>query len=383
MKRRRLLVLGGLALAAACSSSSSDVGDSADASTSDAGADVTISDSGTGDAAIGFDSAAPTPPTDAPLQGLTLFDGWEDPRELSPPVESIGWEDCSYISASGARLYFGYTQADYYALATGVGIFFDGPLRPGETRGGFEIYEATIADGGWNVAVSTVNSSITTISEAAEGVDDAEQTMAFIRFGAFPDGGPNNNDLYISKKSGGNWGVATALPSPINTPCIEDNAAISRDGKKIYFDSNRVDALGTTCKADTSPVGRTIYETTFDGTSWSDPVALGGAPNGGYYHWQIYPREEPVMYWSGSDSDCMADGCTYKASLEADGGYGDRVLIARPTPSASATTGDVTAIGETSITRDGHWMYFTYIVRTTGSDGGIDANLNLGVAHHP
>jgi hypothetical protein len=331
-----------------------------------------------GGAADAQPTLAPTPPMGATLQGLTLFDGWEDPRALAAPVDSIGWEDCAYISASGARLYFGYTQFDYVALRGGS-LVADGPLRPGEIRAGFEIYEATIEDGGWVVAPSSANSSDLTISEAAEGVDDSETTMAFIRY----DSAPSAGDIYLTKKAVGGWGPAEKLPSPINSACVEDNAAISRDGTQLYFDSNRADDLGTTCKPTSGIETRTIYVSTLGGGSWSAPVPVRGAPNGGLFHWQVYPREDPRLYWVGHDTDCAADICVYRADRDADGGYEDAHVVVQPTPGATAKEGDVDAIGEVSITRDGHWMYFVYIAKATSPDGGEAANLDIGVVHRP
>lgn len=374
MNRRFIWLLFAFGFAA-CSSSSSDDSDIGDASTNDAGtSDATIAN----DAGADIDAGTPAPPVGEALEGLTLFDGWEDPRALAAPVNTSGWEDSTYISASGRTLYFGYARYDYYQLSIGNAVI-DGPVRPGGTRDGFEIYEATIADGGWNVLRSTVNSSDTSISEAAEGVDDAEQTMAYVKFF-----GGNADDVYLSKKSGGVWGAGVALPYPINTSCIEDNAALSRDGNTLYFDSNRIDASdGGNCKSTNDITSRTIYRSQFDGTNWSDPVALGGAPNGGLFHWQVYPREDPTMYWAGHDTGCGGDACIMRAQLESDGGYGDPVVVMQATPSATAVVGQVYAIGEVSITRDGHWMYFTYIVKTTAADGGVDASIDVGVAHHP
>jgi hypothetical protein len=379
---RRIIWAGGaagfVAAAIACGSSSS--GDNAsDASVQDAGNanDSSFSD-GSSPPDAAFDAGlAPTPPCSGALSGLTFYDGWSSPCALAPPVNTTGWEDCSYISASGSRLYFGYTQFDFDALGQGMFVA-DGPLRPGEIRPGFEIYEATIADGGWNVTASTVNLNDASISEAAEGVDDSETTMAFIRY----DAPTNAGDVYLSKKSGGVWGTAQKLAAPINTACVEDNAALSRDGLRLYFDSNRADDLGTTCKAASDSSTRTIYVSTFDGANWGAPVQIPGAPNTGAVHWQIYPREDPTLYWAGGDTDCKAEACIYRASLESDGGYGDKTLVVQPVAVGTATPGDVIAVGEVSITRDGHWMYFTYIQEITTADGGIGANLNIGVAHH-
>jgi hypothetical protein len=203
--------------------------------------------------------------------------------------------------------------------------------------------------------------------------------MAFVRY----DSSSNGGDIYLTKKVAGVWSPAQKLGPPISTACVDDNAALSRDGTRLYFDSNRADDLGATCKPTSSIETRTFYVSTLDGGTWSAPVPLRGAPNGGLFHWQVYPRDDPRIYWLGHYPDCAADICVYRADLDADGGYGDAHVVAQPTPGATANDGEVDAIGEVSITRDGHWMYFVYITKVTATDGGPGADLNVGVAHHP
>jgi hypothetical protein len=202
--------------------------------------------------------------------------------------------------------------------------------------------------------------------------------MAFVRY----DTSSNAGDIYLTKKQAGVWSTAQKLPAPINSACVDDNAALSRDGTRFYFDSNRADDRGTTCKPTAKFDTRTIYVSTISGGTWSNPVPIAGAPNGGLFHWQIYPREDPTLYYAGHEPDCGGDVCIYRAELNSDGSYGNEKVVAQPTPSSKANVGDVYAIGEVSITRDGHWMYFVYIVKTATPDGGIGADLNIGVAHH-
>jgi hypothetical protein len=331
---------------------------------------------------IDIDSGpAPDPPVGVAITGITLGDGWTDPRALAAPINTEGWEDSSYISASGRRLYFGYSRLDYDSLSNGA-FALSGPTRMGSTRDAFEIYEATIQSGAWDVLHSTVNYAGPQ-SEAAEGVDDTESVMPLVRF----DGSANQGDVYISKKVGGVWGVATKLPAPINTSCVEDNAAISGDGQRLYFDSNRVDAKGTTCKATSGSETRDIYVSTLTNGAWSDPVLVTGEPAMGVIHWQVYPRKDQTeLYWSGYDSMCGNSSCIYRATKKADGSYGDRVVVMKAVPQDQAKPGDAYGLGEVSITQDGRYMYFTYILRESvdgGFDGGPHDNLSIGVARKP
>jgi hypothetical protein len=52
--------------------------------------------------------------------------------------------------------------------------------------------------------------------------------------------------------------------------------------------------------------------------------------------------------------------------------------VLTPVAVASASQGDAIAVGEASVTCDGHYLYFIYIQM---NDAG--GNLNVGVAHRP
>lgn len=351
----------------------------AEASGGDAGG---ASDGGGGDATP--DAAPRTdPPTGDAIVGLELFDGWTDPRELPPPVTSTGWEDSSFISPDGTTFYFGYARLDYTALSQKVGLV-TGPDRPGQVGAGFDIYEARIGATGWDVVHSSVNTT-SDVSEAAMAVDRAQKTMLFVRFDGLGVG-----DIYASTKSaGGAWGTSTKLAAPINTPCTEDNVHLTPDGARMFFDSNRADDAGTTCKAESD---RDIWTATWNGSAWSAPTKLSGGPNATARRWQ--PFSSPtgdVVYWSGYDlPDCPSGSCIYKATQGDGGTYGAPVMVARAAAGDASKIGQAFAIGEVSITEDGRYMYFTYIKVAPPSDAGapdaeagapvIPGDVSLGVA---
>jgi len=317
---------------------------------------------------------APAPPVGAAITGLTLANGWTNPQALAAPVNTAGWEDSSYISPDGTTLYFGYTQYDYSDLSAATPmIVADGPSRPGETGPQFNIFEATIQGGAWQVAASSLNSTEATISEAAESVDETQTLLAYVVYDStaqYP------GDIYLSHKTNGAWGTPELLPAPINTPCIEDNTALSADGKHLYFDSNRLDATGSSCNTSTGATARTIYESTLGPEGWSAPTPVPGAPNEGTFHWQAYSLEPQSFFWAGSDSACGSSVvCLYSAPLLADGGYAPATVFAQPVAEAAAQVGDAYIVGEVSFTCDGHYMYFAYAEKTA-----TGANLNIGVA---
>lgn len=309
--------------------------------------------------------AAPTPPVAGAIPNLVLSDGWSDARKLPAEINTIGWEDSANVSADGKTLYFSYTQYDYQALASSGQLLVTGPVRPGQHGPAFDIYEATIDGSAWSVADSSVNSSDPNLSEAASGVDVAQDRMVFVNFSGV-------GDLYLSEKSGGVWQPGVALPSNVNSACVEDNPTLSADGKTIWFDSNR-----ETSGCQDGHGVRQIFVTheTSPGV-WSDPVNV--TPTGQGYAWQAFVTADgSEMYWAGVDTQCAAQSstlCIYEAPRASGDSWGTPQIEMMIT--GTAGIGDAIGLGEVSVTADGHWLYFVYIEKTAG-----EQDLNIGVVH--
>jgi hypothetical protein len=345
--------------------SDADVGVVHDAAVVDA--DV-ISDAGVGDA------GPVSPAVGGLLTGLDLFDGWTEPRALAGDVNTIGWEDSSFIAPDGRRLYFGYTRWDYDELVGNQQIVLTGPERPGDHGGAFDIYEATLDQDGWHVVNSSANDA-TDIPEAAQGVDRTERYMVFARFAG-------DADLYETTRTSTavDWAMPTLLPSPVSTDCVEDNPHVTADGEWLLFDSDRADATGTSCKAPGEP--RDLWISARAGATWSAPVLVAGVPNQGLTRFQPFASAGAgEIYWAGASAvDCATSySCLYRATRQDDGSYANPVLVARASARETAADGDVFAVGEMSITEDGQWLYFTYIEKVDADSN----DLSIGVARRP
>lgn len=316
---------------------------------------------------------APTPPVGESLSGLQFYEGWVDPRALPAPVSTEGWEDSSFVAPEGTTLYFGFSPLNHLAFTEGR-VEIDGPDRAGQHGPAFDIYEARIEAGAWQVVNSSVNAPDPELHEAAIGVDRGPRSIVFVRF--VPGG-----DIYLSRRQGGAWGPPERLPEPVNSPCIEDNPHLSADGRSLYFDSNRSDPQGAACRELTGPEGRDIWLSELVDGVWSVPARLRGAPNSTSLHWQVFVDDEAeLVYWSGFDTDCAPGrSCLYRARRQADGSYGERTVVARATNPDAASVGDVIAIGEMSVTADDRFLYFTYMALR----GPGDVDLSLGVARRP
>lgn len=79
-------------------------------------------------------------------------------------------------------------------------------------------------------------------------------------------------DLYVSRLINGKWSKIKKLNSNINTKYWESHACLSRDGKKLFFTSNRKDSYG----------GLDIYiasRTDVNSDNWGQPRNLGNTVN--------------------------------------------------------------------------------------------------------
>ncbi|AOP35787.1 hypothetical protein A0128_19255 [Leptospira tipperaryensis] len=85
-------------------------------------------------------------------------------------------------------------------------------------------------------------------------------------FTRYPFGQVAEADIFVSLYKNKIWEKASSLPEPINSPYSEIAATLSKDGKTIYFSSNRPGGFG----------GYDLYKSTFlpDG-NFSEPINLG------------------------------------------------------------------------------------------------------------
>ncbi|AXR59998.1 OmpA family protein [Leptospira mayottensis] len=85
-------------------------------------------------------------------------------------------------------------------------------------------------------------------------------------FTRYPFGQVSEADIFVSVYKNKIWEKATSLPDPINTVYSEIAATISKDGKTIYFSSNRPGGFG----------GYDLYKSTLLANGdFSEPINLG------------------------------------------------------------------------------------------------------------
>ncbi|MCA1755964.1 MAG: hypothetical protein LC649_00700 [Bacteroidales bacterium] len=126
------------------------------------------------------------------------------------------------------------------------------------------IYVSTFADDAWTPA-EKLNSNINTIyweSHAAVSADGKKLFFTSNRKGGF-----GGLDIYVSTRdSSGLWGPAANLGPVINTPYNEDTPFPDQSGRTIFFSSRGHYNMG----------GHDIfYSTMLDDTTWSVPLNMG------------------------------------------------------------------------------------------------------------
>lgn len=112
-------------------------------------------------------------------------------------------------------------------------------------------------------------------------------------------GGPGGYDIWMSHRTGADWGPAK--PAPFNGPGRDFDPAFSADGRQIYFSSDRPGGLG----------GDDIYRVAVAGDGFGAPEHLGSEINSAGREWA------PML---------APDGATLLFSSDRPGGAGRQDL---------------------------------------------------------
>lgn len=148
---------------------------------------------------------------------------WSEPRPVPGSVNSTADERSPSLASDGT-LYFTSTRAG--------------------SRGGIDIYRAALRDDRYDdvVALDTVINS--TAFEVSVFVDPNERYLITSIGGrtdeALAPGVPYvRGDLYVSERVDERWSALRRVSSPINSEGVETTPFVSRDGRYLYFTSDR------------------------------------------------------------------------------------------------------------------------------------------------
>ena len=178
-----------------------------------------------------------------------LYQGWGYPRSLE--VNTYDAECFPWISGNGQYLLF-------------ASINFNGPPRPGHI-GNWDIYRSVWDSVNlcWDTAQNLGPNINTGLDERRPCCNATCDTLYFHRKGL-----NTNFNIFRSTWNGFEWTPAESLGAPLNTPANEEHPALSADGLRLYFTSDR-DSGGYG--------GKDIWVAFWNGSSW-DSVANIGAP---------------------------------------------------------------------------------------------------------
>ena len=149
-------------------------------------------------------------------------DDWSKPFDLSPPINSPGWESQPSISADGKTLYFTSNRKGGY--------------------GGYDIWKSTLTAKGWGEPENLGPTVNTPFDEQSPFIHPDDSTLYFCSNG-WP--GMGNKDLFISRLgTDGKWQKPQNLGYPINSSGDENGLTITANGSFAYFASDNLKGIG-------------------------------------------------------------------------------------------------------------------------------------------
>ncbi len=155
---------------------------------------------------------------------------WTEFKNLGPNVNGENsWESQPSISADGKTLYFASIRETN--LGANEGIYTS------------DLYKSTRnANGSWSKAINLGPAINTKGNEKSPFMHSDSKTLYFSSDGRIGVGG---YDIYLAKQIGDNeWSEPKNIGYPINTEDDDLGLIVSRDGKKAYFSSNKLNGNG-------------------------------------------------------------------------------------------------------------------------------------------
>ncbi|MDB5123137.1 MAG: oprF 5 [Mucilaginibacter sp.] len=149
-------------------------------------------------------------------------DDWGKPFDLSPPINTAGWESQPSISADGRTLYFVSNRKGGY--------------------GGYDIWRSTITSNGWGEPENLGPNINTSYDEQSPFIHPDDSTLYFSSNG-WP--GMGGKDLFVSRLGkDGKWQKPENMGYPINSSGDENGLSVTANGAFAFFSSNNLNGYG-------------------------------------------------------------------------------------------------------------------------------------------
>ena len=166
------------------------------------------------------------------------------------------------------------------------------------------VYVSRYRDGKWTSPVNITPQIQSDGDQYVSSLSFDGNTLYLTREDAF------NSDIYKSNFQNGKWSKSEPLAGQdINTKYWESHASISRDGKTLYFTSNRKGGFGE----------MDIYKSTLqDNNQWGQPVNLGNVINSALNEDTPFITEnDSILYFSSQGHENMGGYDIFKSRLIA------------------------------------------------------------------
>jgi outer membrane protein OmpA-like peptidoglycan-associated protein len=149
-------------------------------------------------------------------------DDWSKPFDLSPPVNTTGWESQPSISADGKTLYFVSNRKGGY--------------------GGYDIWKSHLTDKGWGEP-ENMGPNINTMYDEQSPFIHADDSTFYFCSNGWP--GLGGKDLFVSRLGkDGKWQKPENLGYPINSSGDENGLTLTATGAYAFFSSNNLNGFG-------------------------------------------------------------------------------------------------------------------------------------------
>jgi outer membrane protein OmpA-like peptidoglycan-associated protein len=122
--------------------------------------------------------------------------------------------------------------------------------------------------------------------------------------------GKGKCDIYRTERRGERWSEPVNIGSPVNSRYSEKHPAISADGRKLYFASDRPGGYGSF----------DIWVSTWTGDRWGQPVNLGDSINTAWMEQSpfIHP-DQLTLYFSSNGWPGMGQGDLFMSRINPSG----------------------------------------------------------------
>ncbi|MDB5143964.1 MAG: OmpA family protein [Mucilaginibacter sp.] len=147
---------------------------------------------------------------------------WSKPFDISPPINTAGWESQPSISSDGRTLYFVSNRKGGY--------------------GGYDIWKSTLTEKGWTEPENLGPNINTIYDEQSPFIHPDDSTLYFCSNG-WP--GMGGKDLFVSRLGkDGKWQKPENLGYPINSSGDENGLTLTANGTYAFFSSNNLNGSG-------------------------------------------------------------------------------------------------------------------------------------------